>query len=134
MTSPHSLEVGQRAAWRDQGPQFAFLKCPVLTVRNGTDDEMAQPVVRSTVEMASFNTNGVTIPVVFGAQDDQDGKTINVEGFADVLAHKPGLAAITIQGYDHRPSIELERPDGKTFTFDARAMMMRFFLELEKQS
>jgi pimeloyl-ACP methyl ester carboxylesterase len=105
-----------------------------LLITNGTEDEMAQPVVRSAVEMASFNHNGVTLPVVFGAQDDQDGKKINVEGFADVLAHKPGLAAITVQGMTHRPAMEFKRPDGKTWKFDSREMMMRFFLELEKQS
>ncbi len=105
-----------------------------LLITNGTDDEIAQPVVRSTVEMASFNHNGVTIPVVFGAQDDQDGKAINIEGFADVLAHKPGLAAVTIQGVGHTPATELKRPDGKTWTYDGRELMMRFFLELEKQS
>ncbi len=104
-------------------------KVPLL-ITGGTRDALAQPVTSSAPSLASWN-DGLTLPVVFGPADDQAGKQLNIEGFARALAHRPGLAVVTLEGVSHKLATEVKRPDGQSWHVDQRDLMLRFFKGLE---
>ncbi|HSI04667.1 MAG TPA: hypothetical protein VLC93_09330, partial [Myxococcota bacterium] len=104
-------------------------KVPLL-ITGGTADLIAQPVVSSAAELASFN-KGLTIPVVFGPSDDQAGRVINIEGFARALSTQPGVAVVTLRDVGHQIAAPVKRPDGASWNMDMRDLMLRFFKGLE---
>lgn len=104
-------------------------KVPLL-IAGGTDDLIAQPVVASAPQLASFN--GLTIPVMYGPADDQAGRVLNIEGFAAALSKQPGLAVVTLRDVGHQLSAQVKRPDGGTWNMDMRDLALRFFKGLEQ--
>lgn len=125
VTPEHYAQISpQRHLARGEMP-----KVPLL-ITGGTSDALAQPVTSSAPSLASWN-QGLTLPVVFGPADDQAGKTLNIEGFAQALASQPGLAVVTLEGVNHKLASDVQRPDGKAWHIDQRDLMLRFFKGLE---